>query len=143
MIRSRTVKTASFYVLIALAAVGLQGCVAAALVGGAAAGAGGVAYARGDLEAITDQNVETLHKACLAALDEMNIPVTSSERDVLEGRIIARGVDDKKITIKMKYQEPQVTKLWIRVGTFGDRDKSDAIYASVRKHLIEIASQNL
>ncbi|HEX41906.1 MAG TPA: DUF3568 family protein [Phycisphaerales bacterium] len=140
---SRTVKKALFYALIPSTAIVLAGCMAAALVaGGAAAGVGTAAYVGGDLEAVTDQNVETLHKACLAALEEMNIPVISSERDVLEGKIIARGVDDKKISIKMKYREPQLTKLWIRVGVFGDKDKSQAIYDHIRKHLIEIASQN-
>lgn len=107
------------------------GC-AAALVG---AGAGTVAYLRGDLEAIMAEDVGTVYQASLKALEDLEIGATSKQKDALFAKIVARGADDKKIKITLKRTEENLTKLSIRIGLIGSETKSRVIYEQIKENL--------
>ena len=137
----RITRTTLILLLFCAIAITTQGCTAALVAGGVAAGAGGVAYARGDLEAISDQPVENCYKASLAALDELDITVISRKQDVLASEIVAYAADDKKITIKIRWKDAGLTKLYIRIGAFGDQARANYIYDRIKEHLIRIAEE--
>lgn len=109
----------------------LQGC-AAVLVG---AGAGSVAYLKGNLEAVLEKDVSQAYQAALKALDELEISTTKKQKDALAAVIVGRTAADKKITIKLKAAENNLTKLSIRVGVFGNQAQSRRIYDEIRKNL--------
>ena len=109
----------------------VQGCTVA-LVG---AGAGTVAYLKGDLEAMFEEDLSQVHEAALKALDKLEISATKKEKDALSAMIVGRTAADKKITIKLKAAENNLTKLSIRVGVFGSRSQSQHIYDEIKKHL--------
>lgn len=110
----------------------LAGGCAVALVG---AGAGSVAYLRGDLEAMMAEDVDAVYQASLKALGQLEITPTKKEKDALSATIIARGADDKKIKIKLNRTEQDLTKLSIRVGLLGSQSKSRVIYEQIKQNL--------
>ncbi len=107
------------------------GC-AVALVG---AGAGTVAYLKGNLEAVLDNDIDQSYQAALKALDKLEISATKKEKDALSAVIVGRTAADKKVTIRLKTAENNLTKLSVRVGVFGDQAQSQLIYDEIRKHL--------
>lgn len=118
-------------VLVALM-IGLQGCVVAAVGAGAA---GTVAYIRGDLEAVESAPIETVYKAVIDAMEELELAVITKTRDALSAEIVARDASDKKIKIKLKATTDKATSLSIRVGTFGSQTKSQLIYRKIKEKL--------
>ena len=111
-----------------------------ALVGGCwvvavGAGAGTVAYVRGDLEAVELRDIGTVYEATLKAVDELELNVTKRTKDVLSAVIVARDAQDKKITIKLSSTTEKTTKLSIRIGLFGNETKSRLIYQKIRENL--------
>jgi endo-beta-N-acetylglucosaminidase D len=110
----------------------VEGCVVAAVGGGAA---GTVAYIRGDLEAVEAKDIETVYKATEKALEELGLVVSKKTKDALSAKIIARDAQDKKITIKLNATTEETTKLSIRIGTFGSETKSRLIYQKICDNL--------
>ena len=110
----------------------MQGCTAALLVG---AGAGTVAYLKGDLNAVMSEDVGHIYEAALKALDELEIATTKRQKDALSAVIVGRTIEDKKITIKLKSTKDKLTKLSIRVGIVGDETMSRTIYEQIKQNL--------
>ncbi len=126
------------YVLIALVlgvgSVLVSGCVAA-VVGGAAAGAGAgtVAYIKGELRAMEPVSFDRAWSASKGALDSMDFVITEEDRDAVKGKLLALGVDNKKVRISLKRESAKVTRVNIRVGTFGDETVSRFILEKIRE----------
>jgi len=118
--------------LFAGAAISAGGCMVVAVGAGAA---GTVAYLKGDLEAVEAANLQTVYKATLKALDELELRVTRQSKDVLSAEIIARDAADQKVTINLKATTENTTKLSIRIGFFGSETKSRFIYQKIHDNL--------
>jgi len=118
-------------VLCLMTAVVLQGCLVAAV----GAGAGTVAYLRGDLEAVEKHDIGEVYAATKNALQQLEFNVTSDAKDALSAEIVARDAQNKKITVKLKSTTQNTTKISIRVGTFGSETKSVLIYDQIKKNL--------
>ncbi len=108
-----------------------SGC--ALLVGGAA-GAGTVAYLKGELKTNEDVPINKLFDATRAALKEMGLTVQKFEKAVDSAQFTAMTADDKTIKINLKKRNDYLTELSIRVGTFGDESLSKKILEEIRKH---------
>jgi len=112
-------------------AVLLQGCVVAAI----GAGAGTVAYMKGDLEAVEAKDIDTVYAATKKAVEQLDLSVSQDTKDALSAKIVARDAQDKKVTINLKSTTEDTTKISIRVGTFGSETKSRLIHDQIRKNL--------
>ncbi len=108
-----------------------SGC--ALLVGGAA-GAGTVAYLKGELKTNEDVPINKVFDATQAALKEMGLTVQKFEKAVDSAQVTAITADDKTIKINLKKRNDYLTELSIRVGTFGDESLSKKILEKIRKH---------
>ena len=97
--------------------------------------AGTVAYLKGDLEAVEAANLQTVYKATLKALDELELRVTKKSKDLLSAEIIARDAADQKVTINLKATTENTTKLSIRIGFFGSETKSRFIYQKIHDNV--------
>ena len=64
----------------------VSGCVAAVVVG-AAGGAGGYAWASGKLSFTTNHNIDDCHTAAVSALAALGVRITGDTTDQLAGRI--------------------------------------------------------
>ena len=123
------------WITVGLVMVICSGCINALVAGGVAAGAGAVAYVRGDFEVVRRESITKLYNASLKALEDLEITITQFEKDALSAVITGHGAEDKKIVVKMKMVENDLTKLTIRIGTFGDKAMSQIIYDKIRKNL--------
>jgi hypothetical protein len=101
---------------------------------GGAAGAGTVAYLKGELKTNEDVPINTLFDATIAAMKEMGLTVKKFEKAASSAQFIALTADDKTITIKLKKRNDYLTEITIRVGTFGDESLSKKILEEIRKH---------
>ncbi len=112
-------------------AVFIQGCVVAAV----GAGAGTVAYVRGDLQTVESKSLDDVYEATEKAIKELGLNVTKKTKDAMSATIVARDAQDKKITIKLSASTEETTKLSIRIGVFGSETKSRRIYEEIKKNL--------
>lgn len=108
-----------------------SGC--ALLVGGAA-GAGTVAYLKGELKTNEDVPINKLFNATQAALKEMGYTVKKFEKAALSAKFVALTADDKTININLKKRNDYLTEISIRIGTFGDESLSKQILEEIKKH---------
>jgi len=109
----------------------LQGCLVAAV----GAGAGTVAYMRGDLEAVEAKDIDAVYAATKKAVEQLELKVSSDTKDALSAEIVARDAQDKKITIRLKSTTEDTTQISVRVGTFGSETKSRLIHDQIKKNL--------
>jgi len=119
--------------LVLAAAVALHsGCLA---VAAGAAGAGTVAYVRGELAASFDQNFARTERAANRAIEDLKFAKISEKQDALVAMIVARTAEDKKIEIKVSSVSAAQAKVQIRVGVFGDEALSQRILEKIRANL--------
>ena len=103
----------------------LTGC--AALLVGAAAGAGGVAYVQGELKVTESVSLVVAQRAAEKALTDLKLGVQKRQADGLSGVLEARTSGDQKVTVKTKRIADKSTEIGIRVGVLGDEAKSRQI----------------
>lgn len=114
--------------LMGVLALYLNGC-AAVLVGGAAvgAGAGTVAYIKGELKAEEEVTLTRAFKAALATMKELEFVVSKDEKDSFNATVEGFTVADKRVRINMERMSENITEVKIRIGTFGDETLSRII----------------
>ncbi len=118
--------------LLTVALLTAPGCTLALLAGGAAAGAGTVAYVRGDLESTEEMSLDRAWTAARAALADLGLAVTSTEKDGVSATIWARGSEDKRIRVSLRRTSERLTHVRIRVDYFGDEQLSRIILEKLR-----------
>ncbi len=111
----------------------LVGC--GAVVAGAAAGAGAIAYMRGELEATEEAPIGAVVTATRAAIDDLQLKLISTEVDAYSGKITAETARGTDIGISLKRVSDNVTEIHIRVGVFGDEDLSRLIHEKIKARL--------
>jgi len=109
-----------------------SGCLVAAAAGAAG---GTVAYMKGDVEAVVDAGVERTFNATKAAMEELKLPLMASWSNAMEGHVEARVGTDNKATVNINGQSEKLSKISIRVGTFGDQGLSQAILEKIKANL--------
>jgi hypothetical protein len=124
----RFIITLSMLVFLPLA----SGCVA--LVAGGA-GAGSVAYIRGDLQAHLEASLSRSVTATNRAIKSLKYVKISEATDKLASRIVARNARDKKIEINLDKATKNTTSISIRVGMFGDQVISNNLLNEINKRL--------
>lgn len=113
----------------------VSGCAAVWVAGGAAAGAGTVAYVQGELRSTLEASLDNTWAATKDAMTDLEFNITETEKDAVEAELIARGARDKKIRIILERQTPKLTRIGIRVDTFGDEQLSRLILDKIKARL--------
>ncbi|MFO7957601.1 MAG: DUF3568 family protein [Candidatus Brocadiia bacterium] len=111
------------------------GCVWLAAAGGAAAGAGAAVFYLGRLEQTVDGSVEEVYQAALETLEAENLPVIEKKVDSMTARVESEYADEKHIWIQMEEVAPERTKVWVRVGIVGDKDRSSRLLDGIKSRL--------
>ena len=110
-----------------------SGCVAA-LVGGAAAGAGTVAYVRGELKSSEKVTLDVAYTAALEAMKDLQMTLEMQKKDAHSRTVKAHMAETTTIHNSVSKTGPAETRIRIRVGTFGDQTWSRSILDQMRKH---------
>lgn len=109
-----------------------SGCL---IVAAGAAGAGTVAYVRGDLEATIDAGYDRALRASKGGLEHMKYIIVSERSDAVAGELIARTALDKKVQVRVTRQSDSITVVRIRVGVFGDEELSRSLLDAIKARL--------
>jgi len=118
--------------ILAAAMTAASGCFLVAVGAAGAAGAGTVAYVRGELDASVGSPYDRVVSASDAAVGQLLFVKTRESRDALDTVFEARTAEDKKVTIKVSKEGDNLCRVEIRVGFFGDEAKSRAIFEKIR-----------
>lgn len=108
-----------------------SGCLGLVAVG---AGAGTVAYIRGDLEVESTKSVDQVMAAIEQTCTELNFNIDKKETKAFTGMVVADG-DFGRVVFKAEARNPEKTELSIRVGPFGDQGASELIYEKLKPKL--------
>lgn len=115
--------------------ISLNGCPAVLLLGGAGVGAATVAYVQGELVATEKASLDQVYRASKQGLNELELQITTDEKDALNAKIIATGVSNKKYTVLIKRENEREATLKIRVGVLGNEDDAYIVLEKIEKYL--------
>jgi hypothetical protein len=101
----------------------------------AAAGVGTYAYIRGDLKRNYEAPIDKAWEATVKAVEELKITIESKQHDAFGGTIKGKMADGKSLEINLKRLGETSTEIGIRIGIFGDRQKSEAIHDKILSNL--------
>lgn len=118
-------------ILLGACAFTLSGCILAA----AGAGAGAVAYVRGELEANLDHDYNAVVEAARGAVADLEFARVSENKDALKAVMVSRTAMDKKVEITISNSGKSLTNIKIRVGVFGDEQLSMSILDRIKARL--------
>jgi hypothetical protein len=110
-----------------------QGCIP--LLIGAAAGAGGVVFIKGNLEQNVDYPVKHVYEASLDGLKRLNIDVYQKTLNDHSALIYGRFDTGEKARVVITALTEQASSLKIRVGFVGDESKSSLVLDAIKKAL--------
>ncbi len=119
--------------LIGLSACSRKWAVIGAAV--AAVGAGTYYYVKGDLKRNYEAPMDETWEATIKSVEELKLAVESQKHDALSGVIKGKMADEKGFEINLKRIGENLTEIGVRIGTFGDREKSEAIHAKIHSKL--------
>lgn len=111
------------------------GCFLIAVGAAGAAGAGAVAYVRGELDASVASPYESVVVATDRALQQLQFPKESEAKDGLAASIVARTALSKKVAITLNQVADNLTRVRIRVATFGDEQISRTLLDKIKANL--------
>jgi uncharacterized lipoprotein len=118
--------------------IGLSACSKKWVAIGAAAaavGAGAYYYVKGDLKRNYEAPMDKTWDATVKALEALQINVESKQNDALTGVINGKLADGKSYTVNVKRLGENLTEVAIRIGTFGDRERAEAIHDKILSNL--------
>ena len=113
----------------------LSGCMLFALGAAGAAGAGTVAYVRGELSATLANKYDDVIAASNRAVGDLRLAKISERSDAFSAVIIARTAQDKKVTITITKSADNLCELKIRIGLFGDEPMARSILDKIKAGL--------
>jgi hypothetical protein len=118
--------------------IGLSACSRKwAVIGAAAAavGAGTYYYVKGDLKRNYEAPMDKTWEATVKSVEEMKFTVESQQHDALSGVIKGKMADGTGFEINLKRVGDNLTEVGVRIGTFGDRGKSEVIHDKIHSKL--------
>ncbi len=113
----------------------VQGCFLLLLGGGAAAGAGAVIYARGELQAVETTSIQRTWDATHDAMRDLGFAVTDQEKNPDSATLQARTKDNDEVNIRLQAKGVTATEIGIRVGTFGNEALSRVILEKIQRNI--------
>ncbi len=118
--------------------IGLSACSKKWVALGAAAaavGTGAYFYIKGDLKRNYEASMDKTWQAAVRAVEELKLAPESKKNDAFGGVIEGKMADGKSFSINVKRLGENSTEVGVRIGTFGDRVKSEAIHDKILSKL--------
>jgi len=94
-------------------------------------------YSQGKLYAVSSRDMTSVYEASMKALQQLEIEVTETAKDVFYAKVIGKVADGKTVTIQMEPGTDNVTNLRIKAGKFlsGNEERSRVIYKKIQQNL--------
>jgi len=133
---SRALRRKALAAMLCVAAAALAcGC---SQLGGGRAGPTGAwpsLYYRGKLEQTLEFDLAEVHHASLSALKEMALPILEDRADRLSAHLGSALPAGEPLAIDLEALGEMHTRVTIRAGLAGDRDRAARVLSAIRKHL--------
>jgi hypothetical protein len=128
----RWLRNIAMMVLMGVVMLQLTGC-ALLLVGGAAAGAAaaGVMYNEGELRADLEAKPPEILQATERAFRDLIWTKESAKASATDGLATARTATGREVTVTINRKTENVSRIGIRIGTFGDENLSRLLYDKI------------
>jgi hypothetical protein len=110
----------------------LTGCV---VVAAGAAGAGAVAYVRGDMVVNLEHDLDAVFTASQRALGKLEFTKIDDHKSGVDAQLVTRTALDKRVEIKLTRVTKSLTKVQIRVDLMGDQALSLTILEKIKAEL--------
>ncbi len=109
-----------------------SGCLALGVAAAVGAGAGYVYYSKGDLEVTSTKSLDEVVAAVEQVCGELNFrAVETNKKDAFYAEVKANS-HHGPVVFKISSETPESTAVSIRVGSFGDKNYSEIIYAQLK-----------
>jgi hypothetical protein len=89
----------------------------------------------GTLVAMLDRGIDRAFEAVQEAVRQLGFTTIMTEQDGVAAEVLARDAQQQNITIKLAAVSPDRTSLTMRVGIFGDKNKSNVIFRKIQENL--------
>ena len=116
-----------------LMAIGL--CLGLLGLTGCSTGMPGVKNEMGNIRTTLEANPRQLTEVAERTLADMGLSIISSQSTAVDGQIVARTAQDRRVTLHISEESDDLSKLTIRVGTFGDEAVSLALLKRIERRL--------
>ena len=126
--------TTNHGIRMSLAALALFGLLA---VGACKTSKPGVKYVAGSYQQRFAAAPPQLVDAARAVVEDMKLILIDSEATELDGKVVARTAQDRKVNISVESEGPDVSLVSVRVGTLGDEEISQMILDKIKEKLGE------
>ncbi len=99
------------------------------------AGTGTYSYVSGWLTWTYPTDIDTAWPATLRAMQALDLKIQRQALDGLGGRIKALRADRTTVSVRLKPAGDRVTRISVRVGTLGNRERAMNIHEAIRAEL--------
>lgn len=99
---------------------------------------GVVIFIAGELKSVEVASLDKTWKATQKAIEDSKFLVTDRQKDNSSAVLIARGVNDKKISINLQEISDELTEVRIRTGVFGDAPLSRLILGRLKENILNL-----
>ena len=89
----------------------------------------------GTLTATMDRGIGQVFAAVQAAVQQLGLTTVMAEQDGVSAEVLARDTQQQTIAIRLDAVSPNRTSLAMRVGIFGDANKTRVIFRKIQENL--------
>ncbi len=118
-------------IALVLCAAIMPGCLLAV---GAAGGAGGVMYVKGNVSEYVNYPVSELYQATLKVLDKRNMPLYSDTHDSYKAKMTSELQDGRNVRIEIDSVTRDSSEIKIRVGANGDQKEAVLLLEAIKSN---------
>ena len=94
-------------------------------------------YSRGKLYAVASQDLNSVYAAAVTALEQLEVEVIETAKDVFYAKVVGKIADGKTITIRMEPGANNITNITIKASKFmsGNEERARVIYTQIKLNL--------
>jgi hypothetical protein len=80
--------------------------------------------------------MDTVYNAALQAMSKLELNLVDKAKDAFGAKVVAKSSDDKRIVVEIKQTKDSKTMYSIKVGAFGNEERSRMIFDEMNKTLM-------
>ena len=94
-------------------------------------------YSGGKLYAVAGQNLNSVYDATVKALEQLEVEIIETSKDVFYAKVVGKIADGKTIMIRMEPGDGNITNISIKASKFlsGNEERARAIYEKIKQNL--------
>ena len=85
-------------------------------------------------QTLVNNPIEKAHAAVVAGLKDLKLNVITSQVDKISGVVDGVFADTSDFEVKLEAVSPELTRISIRCGVLGNRNRAEMLFQSIEKH---------